>query len=108
MNPFPKYFAGSLYVEEDAVGGFGDSPDEAINDYLANHAESEIDYLYIDDETGTIVVEVFSVEEPDEEDIDDWDFAIGMPIEKRTFDWKREPDPDYPGCEQITYTERKK
>jgi hypothetical protein len=41
-GPIPRFFAGRLYVEDDVQGGTGDTPDEAVEDYFANHGSGRI------------------------------------------------------------------
>jgi transcriptional regulator with XRE-family HTH domain len=101
VRQIPRFFAGRLYVEEDVQGGTGDTPDEALQDYLDNHADDEVDYVE-EDESGTFTVEIYAVHEPTCED-GKWDWELGRCVEKRDIQWRREPDPEWPGLERIIY-----
>jgi hypothetical protein len=102
-GPIPRFFAGRLYVEDDVQGGTGDTPDEAVEDYFANHADDEVDYVD-EDESGTFTVEIYAVHEPIEDGEEpDWDWELGRCVEKRVFKWHREPDPEWQGLERIVY-----
>lgn len=101
----PAFFAGRQYVEEDVQGGSGDTTDEAVEDYLANHADDEVDNLDDGDaDSGKFTVEIYAVREPSEEEEErDWDWELGRCVEKRSFNWKREADPEWPGLDRIVY-----
>jgi hypothetical protein len=105
VRPIPRFFAGRLYVEEDAQGGTGDTADEAVEDYFANHADDEVDYVDEED-SGTFTVEIYALQEPTPEDDGEkpeWDWELGRCVEKRVFNWHREPDPEWPGLTRIIY-----
>jgi hypothetical protein len=100
----PAYFAGRQYVEEDVQGGSGDTPDEAVEDYLANHADDEVDYLDGGDaDSGKFIVEIYTVRKPSEDEYQEYDFELDKSVEARVVYWNREPDPEWPGLSRIIY-----
>jgi hypothetical protein len=107
-SAIPAFFAGVFCIEETVSGGTGQTPDEAVDDYFANHADDEIDYYTPQEaESGTITVEVFEVYEPapdDEENVGDWKWMCGERVEKREYTWHIEPHPDYPELPRIVYS----
>jgi hypothetical protein len=103
-RPETPYFAGRQYVEEDVQGGFGDTPDEAVEDYLANHADDEVDYLDGGDaDSGKFIVEIYTVRKPSEDEYQEYDFELDKSVEARVVYWNREPDPEWPGLSRIIY-----
>ena len=95
----PKYFAGWYCIEDYVSGGTGQTPDEAVEDYLANHADHEIDfYTELYEDHGVIGVEVFEVYKPgpDDEDYEDCGpgvrWIVGKRVEVRDFAWRVDHD----------------
>lgn len=99
-SAIPRYFAGVFRIEETVSGGIGQTPDDAVQDYFANHADDEIDYYTdIEQESGTITVEVFevcAVSPDDEENYGGWQWMCGKQVEKREYHWRIETDSDFP------------
>jgi hypothetical protein len=105
----PAFFAGRQYVEEDVQGGSGDTPDDAVNDYLANHADDELDYLDGGDaDSGKFTVEIYALRKPSEDEYQEYDFELDKCVEARVVYWNREPDPEWPGLSRIIYLQEGK
>jgi len=102
----PQFFAGRLYTEDDVDGGTGDTPNEAVADYFANHADDEINWSDTEDDQGTFTLEIYEVhpiEKNQNDEEDRHDFELGACLEKREFHWRREPDPAFPDLDRIIY-----
>lgn len=101
----PKFFAGSFCIEDSVSGGTGNTPEEAIEDYLANYADDEIDYYTpLGLACGTFTVEVFDVYEPEPDDPNnegEWIWMLGKRIEKREYFWAIKEKSD--GMKEIVY-----
>ena len=104
IKPLPKFFAGSSHIEEDVSGGGGDTVEDAILDYLQNHAEDELESWYDYDKCEWVeftvkVFDVLSKQEAQpfiEEDSweDHWTFMLGGEAHSRVFEAKHCDDAD--------------
>lgn len=87
------FFAGWKNLYDTVSGGTGTTPEEALEDYLAEHAEYEIDYSGIAPE-DQFYVEIYSTITKqqaiargiasDDPWHDKWSFMLDELIEKRT------------------------
>ena len=99
-SAIPRYFAGVYQIEETVSGGTGETPDDAVQDYVSNYADYEIDYYTsADEESGVITVEVFEVREvsqEEEENYGGWQWMCGKRVEKRDYAWSIARDAEVP------------
>jgi hypothetical protein len=92
MNEAHRYFAGWQHCDDTVSGGRGSTPDDAVTDFLDNHAVDELDYACLGD-GDRMPVQVWRTMSRDEalakhmaEEWDpDWSFMLDTKIETREF-----------------------
>ncbi|NRA27460.1 MAG: hypothetical protein HRU10_09445 [Opitutales bacterium] len=92
-NKIPKYFAGWQFIRDRVEGGWGQTIDDAVEDYLFCQIEDDLDCACIPPLGENITVEIFSVmsradaiNKYGEDDIDeDWVYVLGEPVEERVY-----------------------
>lgn len=87
-----NFFAGWQNCEDWVSGGLGSTIEEALNDYLADHAEGEIDYAGLGDgdEFTVSIYSTINKDEAtrrgmDEEWEDDWSFMLDEIVGQQKF-----------------------